>query len=50
MCVEGERKKEMGVGQDPFKRELSDHAQEVLLVATTEDIYPRIRSVQVSEY
>lgn len=34
------RKREMGSGQGPFKRESSECAQEGLLVAAAKDIYP----------
>ena len=35
---EGQRKRKMGSGKDPFKREHSECAQEMLLVAAAEDI------------
>lgn len=34
----------------PLKRECSYCAQVVLLVATAEDAYPKVRTVQMSKY
>ena len=48
-----EKEREMGGRQGPFKREHSECAQEVLLVATAEDVScqdPKSRPVQMPEY
>ena len=45
-----EKEGEIGGWQGPFKREHSECAQEVLLVATAEDINSKVRSAQMPEH
>ena len=41
---------EMRGGQGPFKREHSECVQVVFSVATAEDLYAKVRPVQMTEY
>lgn len=45
-----DREEDMGGGQSSFKREHDECVQGVLLVATAEDVYPKVRPVQMPEY
>lgn len=45
-----ETEKEMGDGQGPFEREHSECAPVVLLVATAENVYPKVRPAHKPEY
>lgn len=41
--TETQKEREVGAGQGPFKRKRSKCAQEVLLVAPAEEVYPKGR-------
>lgn len=42
--------REMGDGLDAFRREHRECPQEVLLAATAEDVYPKVRPLQMPKW